>query len=1166
MIRVRTALLSTINVDFFMVSSFLTVCRMNLRISLFVLFLPFLMIHLYATSGFAQVGTDLSEMAGSTDPTVISEFLDTIELTEQEREFLQQFYEMKGLPATPSIVGGNDANIADYPWHVALTTSSGFQFCGASVVDAEWILTAAHCLGGSLPYIRAGVTNRNDNSGQDRAVVQQYLHPDFVTVTQGDDIALLKLGEPLDLSDPNVAVIPIATQAHRDAGFEDAGVPSVVTGWGALYSGGPSPNILQVVEVPIVSNEQAQTGYPGTTITDDMLAAGVWGVGGKDACQGDSGGPLAVPFEGSPVGYVIAGITSWGDGCADATAMGMYARVSYFQQWLEQTSGLSWPGPDGFPAAIIPNVTFDVTMLTNEVTSESFMLQSVGNYSLNYSLSQYFQPTTLALPGLEASASNRNEKKATELHRNRLERGSRDFSSTATTLQDSAYAYEFTDFSATGGQFVPMAETSFEGSISEITADFVLNSSSNSTWASDLAFIVTNSPTFSSGSAILQVGGYTEIAQNIYSWGTGDSGTPGTSIQVTVTLDEPVSGGNLYLWIGNGWANGGSQASWTGSFSIPGIEDVPNLITNISPASGRIEPGFSEEITVEFSSIDFVPGVYERMLLLQTNDPDQQQTFFPVTVTVLDENGSLSDFESSLSVSDANGQSVNLTFGTAPNATSGFDDQYDVVAPEPPTGGTLDVRFSTTEGGYLSYFQRTTTDRNEWNLVITAAESAYPVTVSWNPADLTEDGFFRLYGENNGAMLNADMAHMGSLVIEDPSVTELTLEHVKTASYQIDYSDNWNLVALPLPKEHEQFSDIFPTAYPLALYSFDGNYQAESRLEMGQGYWIRLTEAYQQTFAGDLLNHQPVQLRKGWNLFSGNSYCEPYCTITDPDGIISQGAIFEFDAGYTQTSQLTSGNGYWVRTNNAGSVFLSLASPSTEDAEALSGLDGVKLLDDLAVRIDVEQDGRALQPLFIAYENGFDGDESPFFMPPVPPLGSVDVRLENDLYVSEKMEVSLAIQQNGTPLFVTLENGYEAQITFLTRENGSVVRVLTNGTKIEVPQGATSAVVALSHFGEEDDELSNTFSLAQNFPNPFNPSTQIAYSVPVDAQVQISVYNMLGQQVATLQEGFLTSGSYTVNLDGSSLSSGVYLYKITAHPVGNSAPAFEAVRKMTLLK
>ncbi len=291
------------------------------------------------------------------DPEIISNYLDTLELTPEERRFLQQFYENKGL-YTGKIVGGEDADIADYPWHVGITTAAGSQYCAGSVLNEEWILTAAHCMGGS-PWIRAGVTNINDSSGQNIASAEVFVHPEYVSVTSGMDIALIRLAEPLDLSDPNVEPIPISTQLHNEMGFEDEGVMSEITGWGALFSGGPSPDILQVAEVPIVSNELAQTGYPNETITDDMLAAGYWEEGGIDACQGDSGGPLVVPDGTSPVGSVVAGITSWGYGCAGATHMGMYVRVSYFEDWIEEISGLSYPGPiedDGVPPADVTDL------------------------------------------------------------------------------------------------------------------------------------------------------------------------------------------------------------------------------------------------------------------------------------------------------------------------------------------------------------------------------------------------------------------------------------------------------------------------------------------------------------------------------------------------------------------------------------------------------------------------------------------------------------------------------------------------------------------------------------------------------------------------------------------------------------------------------------------
>lgn len=87
----------------------------------------------------------------------------------------------------------------------------------------------------------------------------------------------------------------------------------------------------------------------------------------------------------------------------------------------------------------------------------------------------------------------------------------------------------------------------------------------------------------------------------------------------------------------------------------------------------------------------------------------------------------------------------------------------------------------------------------------------------------------------------------------------------------------------------------------------------------------------------------------------------------------------------------------------------------------------------------------------------------------------------------------------------------------------------------------------------------NKFELAQNYPNPFNPSTKITFSIPQAGNVKLSVYNLLGQDVKTLVNGFTSEGTHTVNFDASNLNSGVYIYKIEANN-------FTQTRKMTLIK
>jgi secreted trypsin-like serine protease len=244
---------------------------------------------------------------------------------------------------TDRIVGGANTSIATVPWQVSIQTNGGSHFCGGSIIDASWILTAAHCVSGSSAgsmRIEAGVTLLSA-AGQIRNVAQIYVAPGYNgNPSKGKDAALLRLSSPLTLS-ANAAVVDLATTA--DATYYAPGDTSLVSGWGTLSSGGSSPNNLQSVNIPIVSNAQATTAYGASNVTSDQLAAGVIGVGGVDACQGDSGGPLVVS---SPSGPLLAGVVSWGNGCALPNYPGMYARVASFTSWIDTTVA-SVGGGDG---------------------------------------------------------------------------------------------------------------------------------------------------------------------------------------------------------------------------------------------------------------------------------------------------------------------------------------------------------------------------------------------------------------------------------------------------------------------------------------------------------------------------------------------------------------------------------------------------------------------------------------------------------------------------------------------------------------------------------------------------------------------------------------------------------------------------------------------------
>ncbi len=95
--------------------------------------------------------------------------------------------------------------------------------------------------------------------------------------------------------------------------------------------------------------------------------------------------------------------------------------------------------------------------------------------------------------------------------------------------------------------------------------------------------------------------------------------------------------------------------------------------------------------------------------------------------------------------------------------------------------------------------------------------------------------------------------------------------------------------------------------------------------------------------------------------------------------------------------------------------------------------------------------------------------------------------------------------------------------------------------------------------GVDDEQLPMEFNLAQNYPNPFNPTTNIKLVLPEAVDVNLAVYNLTGQKVATLKNENMKAGYHTINFDASRLSSGVYFYKV-------EAGSFKSVKKMTLLK
>jgi len=118
---------------------------------------------------------------------------------------------------------------------------------------------------------------------------------------------------------------------------------------------------------------------------------------------------------------------------------------------------------------------------------------------------------------------------------------------------------------------------------------------------------------------------------------------------------------------------------------------------------------------------------------------------------------------------------------------------------------------------------------------------------------------------------------------------------------------------------------------------------------------------------------------------------------------------------------------------------------------------------------------------------------------------------------------------------------------------------MTSATNVYIPGDSLSAFLTEITSVRQDDAIAKEYSLSRNYPNPFNPSTNVKFSIPKSDIVTLKVYNVLGQEVATLINRELAAGSYKVDFNASQLSSGVYFYTI-------KAGSFTATKKMMLLK
>ena len=267
---------------------------------------------------------------------------------------------------TEMIVGGKPAKAGKFPYQVRLYASREDEkgFCGGSIIDPQWILTAGHCLvedseqdGPRSPlevvFVGYGSTDRTATTKVESAAI--IVHPLYLekALAGGSDIALIKLKEPI----PGSRAVAIAKPDLEET-LVTRGVKATVTGWGAIWDPDdkdvvallskiePQADVTEKLKFPlklheanihVMDREECRTIYePQEVGIADTEICALKPRSVANSCYGDSGGPLVVLAE-DPRHYVQIGVVSWGDRCGRLGNPNVFARVASFADWIAET-------------------------------------------------------------------------------------------------------------------------------------------------------------------------------------------------------------------------------------------------------------------------------------------------------------------------------------------------------------------------------------------------------------------------------------------------------------------------------------------------------------------------------------------------------------------------------------------------------------------------------------------------------------------------------------------------------------------------------------------------------------------------------------------------------------------------------------------------------------
>lgn len=521
-------------------------------------------------------------------------------------------------------------------------------------------------------------------------------------------------------------------------------------------------------------------------------------------------------------------------------------------------------------------------------------------------------------------------------------------------------------------------------------------------------------------------------------------------------------------------------------------------------------------------------------------------------------------FLDSLYLTDHGNITDTLLFGAQPGATDGIDAAFGEtqLAPKPPSG--FDVRWSipATNGSLTDIRGLLPPGQIErtYTCTMQAGAGGFPFTLRWNSGLLASGTFFLEDQATQGAQFTVNMKLQSSFVV--PTSANSTVLIVHKAPYTYSFSAIWNMISLPVtPTSDGKRATIFPAANSEA-FAYASGYVVTPVLTTGAGYWLRFPTAQIVNIDGLPMTKDTVAVTAGWNMIGSISSAVSKNSITQIPANIVGSNYFGYTGSYTVSDSIRPAKAYWVKVRSDGQLILSAGAAAGVARSGVAdpadeGLASMNLLTvtDAAGRSQSLYFGRSDQP---AYRT------DRYELPPVPPPGSLDARFSSGRMVEvvdgPAHRMVLNVRAGSYPVTIAwklVQTGSPAPTP--VSADGNVLSYASDATggHVIVDDPAIGSIVF--RFGEAAAATPRSFALLQNYPNPFNPTTKFEFRIASAGPVTLKVYDLLGQEVATLVNEVKQPGDYRAEWNAAGFPSGVYLYRL-------QAGSFVDTKKLVLLK